>query len=196
MFFILFPSNFQVHISLAGKGYMRVSWITSDRKAQASVQYGKTSGKYDSSAIGETSSYRYLLYKSGGIHHVKIGPLEPTTTYYYKCGGSGPEFSFRTPPSSFPVEFAVAGKWRPTNFLLLLKCRVPFYILIESVIFDNHENERKPSMMMSGSKAFLTFILFLIFQFLKYNFEFPNSIGYMSVLVKICTKFLCVSFFS
>nr|GMD62274.1 purple acid phosphatase 22-like [Ipomoea batatas]GME18491.1 purple acid phosphatase 22-like [Ipomoea batatas] len=60
----------QVHISLAGKDHMRVSWVTSDKHGESVVEYGKAPGR---------------------------------------CGGSGPEFSFRTPPSTFPVEFAVAG---------------------------------------------------------------------------------------
>ncbi|KAL8039704.1 hypothetical protein ABFX02_10G053400 [Erythranthe guttata] len=106
----------QVHVSLSGKGYMRVSWITSDKNVEPTVQYGKTRGKYNLSATGETTSYHYLIYKSGQIHHVRIGPLDPATTYYYRCGGSGPEFHFRTPPSAFPVEFAVAGDLGQTEW--------------------------------------------------------------------------------
>ncbi|KAL3825782.1 hypothetical protein ACJIZ3_021811 [Penstemon smallii] len=106
----------QVHISLAGQDHIRVSWVTSDKNVQSIVEYGKTSGKYDASATGESISYRYLFYKSGENHHVKIGPLESNTTYYYKCGGSGPEFSFRTPPVAFPIEFAVAGDLGQTEW--------------------------------------------------------------------------------
>lgn len=101
----------QVHISLAGKDHMRVSWVTSDKHGESVVEYGKAPGRYDKSATGDRTSYHYFLYSSGEIHHVTIGPLEPRTTYFYRCGGSGPEFSFRTPPSTFPVEFAVAGEW-------------------------------------------------------------------------------------
>ncbi|KAH6762206.1 purple acid phosphatase 22 [Perilla frutescens var. hirtella] len=106
----------QVHISLAGKDYMRVSWITSDKKARSVVEYGTTPGKYGDAATGESTSYHYFFYSSGEIHHVKIGPLKPTTTYYYRCGGGGQEFSFRTPPSTFPVEFAVAGDLGQTEW--------------------------------------------------------------------------------
>lgn len=96
---------------MAGKDHMRVSWITSDKKVKSVVEYGKTPGKYEASATGESTSYKYFFYSSGEIHHVRIGPLEPSTMYYYRCGGYGPEFSFRTPPSAFPIEFAVTGKW-------------------------------------------------------------------------------------
>ncbi|KAL0333465.1 UNVERIFIED_CONTAM: Purple acid phosphatase 22 [Sesamum angustifolium] len=95
---------------------MRISWITKDRKVQSLVEYGKTAGKYNESAVGESASYRYFLYKSGEIHHVKIGPLEPSTIYHYRCGGSGPEFSFRMPPLAFPIEFAVAGDLGQTEW--------------------------------------------------------------------------------
>ncbi|KAG6427517.1 hypothetical protein SASPL_111763 [Salvia splendens] len=106
----------QVHISLAGKDYMRVSWIT-EEKSQSVVEYGKAAGQYSASATGEDSmSYRYFFYTSGEIHHVKIGPLDPSTTYYYRCSGGGPEFTFRTPPSAFPIEFAVAGDLGQTEW--------------------------------------------------------------------------------
>ncbi|KAK6139981.1 hypothetical protein DH2020_026276 [Rehmannia glutinosa] len=95
---------------------MRISWITLDKKVQSKVEYGKSPGKYDASATGESINYQYFFYSSGEIHHVKIGPLEPITTYYYRCGGHGPEFSFRTPPSAFPVEFAVAGDLGQTEW--------------------------------------------------------------------------------
>lgn len=101
----------KVHISLAGDYHIRITWITEDKKALSIVEYGTGSGEYTSVESGDHTSYRYFLYTSGKIHRVKIGPLEPGTTYYYRCGGSGPEFSFRTPPSFFPVEFAVVGKF-------------------------------------------------------------------------------------
>ncbi|KAL6521119.1 Purple acid phosphatase 22 [Orobanche gracilis] len=106
----------QVHISLAGKDHMRISWITSDKKVQPTVEYGNSPGKYDGSATGESTSYRYFFYRSGKIHHVTIGPLEANTTYYYRCGGRGPEFRFQTPPAFFPVEFAVAGDLGQTEW--------------------------------------------------------------------------------
>ncbi|XP_057467458.1 purple acid phosphatase 22-like [Actinidia eriantha] len=106
----------QVHISLAGKDHMRVSWVTSDHHTRSKVEYGKAPGRYEASATGEHTKYQYFFYSSGKIHHVKIGPLEPATTYYYRCGGSGPEFSLRTPPSSLPIEFAVAGDLGQTEW--------------------------------------------------------------------------------
>ncbi|KAJ4705187.1 Purple acid phosphatase, partial [Melia azedarach] len=106
----------QVHASLVGKDYMRVSWITDDEKVASTVEYGKISGTYNAMATGEHNSYKFFLYESGTIHHVKIGPLEPNTVYYYRCGGLGPEFSFKTPPASFPIEFAVVGDLGQTEW--------------------------------------------------------------------------------
>lgn len=89
---------------------MKVSWITDDKSARSIVEYGKMPGTYEASATGEHTSYNYFFYSSGKIHHVEIGPLEAGTVYYYRCGGSGQEFYFKTPPSSFPIEFAVVGE--------------------------------------------------------------------------------------
>ncbi|KAK6942615.1 Calcineurin-like phosphoesterase domain, ApaH type [Dillenia turbinata] len=96
----------QVHISLSGEDHMKVSWIT-NAAVPSTVEYGKVSGEYTATATGTQTSYHYFSYKSGKIHHVKIGPLEPDTVYYYRCGGFGPEFSFKTPPATFPIEFVV-----------------------------------------------------------------------------------------
>ncbi|KAK6942613.1 Purple acid phosphatase, N-terminal [Dillenia turbinata] len=99
----------QVHISMVGPDKMRVSWITED-DVTPTVKYGTSSGNYESSATGTTSSYTYLMYKSGKIHDVVIGPLNPDTTYYYVCGAdSTQEFSFKTTPSQLPIKFAVVG---------------------------------------------------------------------------------------
>lgn len=104
-----FSPTFKVHISLAGKDHVKVSWVTIDKHVPSVVDYGTRPGEYDASMTGFHTSYRYIFYKSGKLHHVKIGPLNPKTTYYYRCGGQGKEFSFTTPPSSYPIEFAVAG---------------------------------------------------------------------------------------
>ncbi|KAL3754135.1 hypothetical protein ACJRO7_001393 [Eucalyptus globulus] len=106
----------QVHISLAGNNYMRVTWITDDHKVPSTVEYGTAPGQYNTAARGEQTSYTYFFYSSGKIHHVKIGPLEPATTYYYRCGGVGPEFSFKMPPSTFPIEFVVVGDLGQTEW--------------------------------------------------------------------------------
>lgn len=89
---------------------MRISWITEDREVSSRVEYGKTAGKYTEMATGDHMSYQYFLYRSAKIHHVRIGPLDPATVYYYRCGGLGPEFSFKTPPPSFPIEFVIIGE--------------------------------------------------------------------------------------
>uniref|UniRef100_A0A0E0P8T6 Purple acid phosphatase n=1 Tax=Oryza rufipogon TaxID=4529 RepID=A0A0E0P8T6_ORYRU len=106
----------QVHVSLVGANHMRVSWITEDKHVKSVVEYGKVSGNYTASATGEHTSYRYFLYSSGKIHHVKIGPLDPGTVYYYRCGMAGDEFGLRTPPAALPVELAVAGDLGQTEW--------------------------------------------------------------------------------
>ncbi|GLT89965.1 hypothetical protein SLE2022_079200 [Rubroshorea leprosula] len=106
----------QVHVSLAGKDHMRISWVTDDKNVESKVEYGKQPGKYNAVATGENTEYESFFYTSGTIHHVKIGPLEPATTYYYRCGGQGQEFSFKTPPATFPIEFAVVGDLGQTEW--------------------------------------------------------------------------------
>lgn len=88
---------------------MRIAWITDDKKLPSLVEYGTQPEKYQASATGEHTSYRFFFYESGKIHHVKIGPLDPNTTYYYRCSGVGEQFNFKTPPAAFPLNFAVAG---------------------------------------------------------------------------------------
>ncbi|XP_028784928.1 purple acid phosphatase 22 [Neltuma alba] len=106
----------QVHISLVGRDHVKVSWITEDKHAPSTVEYGRVSGEYSEKAKGHHTSYKYFLYSSGKIHHVKIGPLEPSTTYFYRCGGAGPEFSFKTPPADLPIEFVVVGDLGQTEW--------------------------------------------------------------------------------
>ncbi|XP_068638806.1 purple acid phosphatase 18-like [Aristolochia californica] len=108
----------QVHISLAGHKQMRISWITDDMYSPAVVEYGTSPGEYTLSCQAETISYNYLFYSSGTIHHAVIGPLEDDTVYFYRCGGQGPEFNFKTPPSKFPVTFAVAGDLGQTGWTI------------------------------------------------------------------------------
>ncbi|XP_068660156.1 probable purple acid phosphatase 20 [Aristolochia californica] len=106
----------QVHISVVGGEKMRVSWIT-EGDSEPLVKYGTSPGVYDLSSHGTSTSYRYLLYKSGQIHDVLIGPLEPSTVYYYQCGSdSTREFSFKTPPTQFPITFAIVGDLGQTGW--------------------------------------------------------------------------------
>ncbi|KAK7284877.1 hypothetical protein RJT34_19631 [Clitoria ternatea] len=106
----------QVHVSLVGKDKMRVSWISEDKKGKSVVEYGRNAGEYSEKAIGESGSYQYFFYSSGKIHNVVIGPLEPGTTYFYRCGGLGPEYSFKTPPPTLPIEFVIVGDLGQTEW--------------------------------------------------------------------------------
>ncbi|KAK3445590.1 hypothetical protein EUGRSUZ_A01510 [Eucalyptus grandis] len=106
----------QVHVSLVGRDKMRISWITRG-SAPPTVDYGKSPGTSQNSATGSTTTYKYALYKSGQIHEAVIGPLEPNTVYYYRCSSdSAREFSFKTPPTQFPIKFAVAGDLGQTGW--------------------------------------------------------------------------------
>ncbi|KAJ1264754.1 hypothetical protein BS78_08G025700 [Paspalum vaginatum] len=106
----------QVHVSMAGPDKMRVSWIT-DGDAPATVEYGTAPGQYTRSATGTTTTYSYVLYRSGRIHHAVVGPLQPGTTYYYRCSGStARDFSFRTPPATLPFKFVIVGDLGQTGW--------------------------------------------------------------------------------
>lgn len=106
----------QVHVSLVGANHMRVSWITDAKHGQTVVEYGRASRNYTASATGDHTSYTYFLYTSGKIHHVTIGPLDPGTVYYYRCGMAGDEFSLKTPPAALPIELALAGDLGQTEW--------------------------------------------------------------------------------
>nr|CAB3459391.1 unnamed protein product [Digitaria exilis] len=110
------PPSPLVHISVVGANSMRISWVTDDRSAPSVVEYGRSPGKYVASAAGDHTTYHYFFYKSGAIHHVTIGPLEPGTTYYYRCGKAGDEFTLRTPPATLPIEFVVIGDLGQTGW--------------------------------------------------------------------------------
>ncbi|CAA6667579.1 unnamed protein product [Spirodela intermedia] len=106
----------QVHISAVGTDGMAISYVTEDKTVPSLVEYGRAPGKYSHSATGESTSYKFFFYSSGKIHYVRIGPLEPTTVYYYRCGGAGDEFSFKTPPAALPLEFVVIGDLGQTEW--------------------------------------------------------------------------------
>ncbi|XP_024357572.1 purple acid phosphatase 18 [Physcomitrium patens] len=53
------------------------------------------------------------------MHHVVIGPLEDSTTYYCKCGGVGAEYRLKTLPllgPDVPIKFAVVGDLGQTEW--------------------------------------------------------------------------------
>lgn len=113
---------------------MRVSWVTNDKSSPSFVEYGTSPGKYSFLGQGESTSYSYIFYRSGKIHHAVIGPLEPDTVYYYRCGGGGPEFHLKTPPSRFPITFAVAGDlgqtgWTKSTLDHIDQCKYEVHLL-------------------------------------------------------------------
>jgi hypothetical protein len=105
---------------MVGHDKVRVAWITDD-DAPAIVEYGTTSGNYRLSATGSTTAYSFVLYHSGNIHEAVLGPLQPGTTYYYRCSSNpSREFSFRTPPATLPFKFVVVGNAPYINYHDLL----------------------------------------------------------------------------
>lgn len=72
----------KVHISAVGTHGMGITWVTDDRSAPSVAEYRTSPGKYSASEMGYCTTYQYL---SNAIHHMMIGPLEPSTTYYYLC---------------------------------------------------------------------------------------------------------------
>lgn len=134
----------QVHISLAGDNKMRVTWITYHANVPSMVEYGTSPGVYTSSSVGESDSYSYVLYDSGEIHHVVIGPLEANKIYFYRCGGSGPEYSFKTPPAQFPVVFAIVGDlgqtgWTSTTLEHIQQCNYDVHILPGDLSYADYQ---------------------------------------------------------
>ncbi|KAL9441561.1 hypothetical protein AB3S75_020124 [Citrus x aurantiifolia] len=137
----------QVHISLAGDSHMRVTWITDDESSPSVVEYGTSPGRYNCGAEGESTSYRYLFYRSGKIHHTVIGPLEHDTVYFYRCGRQGPEFEFKTPPAQFPITFAVAGDlgqtgWTKSTLDHIGQCKYDVHLLPGDLSYADYMQHR------------------------------------------------------
>ncbi|KAF9609076.1 hypothetical protein IFM89_012516 [Coptis chinensis] len=137
----------QVHISLAGDKRIRVTWITKDESSPSLVDYGTSPGVYTSLSQGESTSYSYLFYTSGKIHHTVIGPLEDNTTYFYRCGGQGPEFNLKTPPSELPVTFAVAGDlgqtgWTTSTLDHIEQCKYDMHLLPGDLSYADYQQHR------------------------------------------------------
>ncbi|OIW11349.1 hypothetical protein TanjilG_19605 [Lupinus angustifolius] len=105
----------QVRVSQVGKDRMRISWFTI-YPTPATVQYGLTPSADSFNATGVVDSYRYMLYYSGPVHNVIIGPLNPNTVYYYRMGKSPKVYTLKTPPSQFPIKFAVVGDLGQTEY--------------------------------------------------------------------------------
>lgn len=138
----------QVHISLAGDRHIRVTWITTRGSSSPSlVEFGTSPGEYTSTALGYATSYTYLLYRSGNIHHTVIGPLQPTTVYFYRCGGRGPEFQLKTPPSRLPITFAVAGDlgqsgWTKSTLDHIEQCNYDVHLLPGDLSYADYLQHR------------------------------------------------------
>ncbi|KAF1866831.1 hypothetical protein Lal_00018217 [Lupinus albus] len=94
---------------------MRISWVTII-PTPATVRYGLTPSADSFNVTGVTNSYRYLLYYSGPLHNVVVGPLNPNTVYYYRLGDSHKVYTLKTPPSKFPIKFALVGDLGQTEW--------------------------------------------------------------------------------
>ncbi|WCJ34328.1 purple acid phosphatase 22 [Euphorbia peplus] len=106
----------QVHISMVGADKMRITWITND-ETPSIVDYGTSPSNLQMRANGTSDSYSFITYKSGYIHNVVIGPLDPSTIYHYRCSSnSARQFSFKTPPSQLPINFVVVGDLGQTEW--------------------------------------------------------------------------------
>ncbi|CAA3021661.1 purple acid phosphatase 18-like [Olea europaea subsp. europaea] len=124
----------QVHVSFAGDKHIRVTWVTNDESSPSIVEYGISPKNYSFKAQGESTSYSYFLYSSGKIHHTVIGPLEDDTLYFYRCGEEDPEFQLKTPPSQFPITFAIAGdlgqtEWTKSTLDHIEQCKYDVHLL-------------------------------------------------------------------
>lgn len=188
----------QMHVSLAGPNYMKVSWITSDTSVPATVRYGTQPGKLSQTATGVSKQYQFLAYKSGQIHHVKLGPLLDSTTYFYRCGGFGPQFNFTTPPGpgpSVPVKFAVVGDLGQTDWTASTLKHVAAYdydvlLFAGDLSYADYIQERwdsfgrmmspyanyKPWMVTQGNHE-IEYLPLLVKSFLAYNsrWEMPYN---------------------
>ncbi|XP_010545536.1 PREDICTED: purple acid phosphatase 18 isoform X2 [Tarenaya hassleriana] len=166
---------------------MRVTWVTSDKSSPSMVGYGTSAGRYDYMAQGDSTSYSYVLYKSGKIHHTVIGPLEPNTVYFYRCGGEGPEFQLKTPPAQFPITFAVAGDlgqtgWTKSTLDHIDKCKYEVNLLPGDLSYADYMQHKwdtfgelvqplasaRPWMVTQGNHEKES-IPFLMDEFVSYN---------------------------
>ncbi|XP_047327789.1 purple acid phosphatase 2-like [Impatiens glandulifera] len=107
----------QVHITQGdheGKGVI-VSWVTQSEPGSSLVLYWKENHKQVvHKAKGKLTTYKYLNYTSGFIHHCTILNLEFDTKYYYKIGIglTTRTFWFTTPPQvgpDVPYTFGLIG---------------------------------------------------------------------------------------
>lgn len=126
---------------------MRITWVTSDKHSPSIVEYGTSPNNYSFTSQGESTSYSYLLYTSGKIHHAVIGPLQHNTFYFYKCGGEGPEFQFKTPPSQFPVTLAVAGdlgqtEWTKSTLDHIDQCKYDVHMIPGDLSYADYIQRR------------------------------------------------------
>ena len=72
---------------------MVIGWLTAETTASSTVEYGRTSGSYDNTVTGSSTSYDYGTYTSPLIHHVTLTGLTPNTRYFYRVGDSDTGFS-------------------------------------------------------------------------------------------------------
>jgi len=80
----------QIHLSYPGLiDQMLVVWVSPAKTDPSEVLYGTDMTKLIFNATGNSTSYSYQGYDSGGIHSVLLNGLKTRTKYFYQVGGPG-----------------------------------------------------------------------------------------------------------
>lgn len=64
---------------------MIVSWVTMDEAGSNTVAYGTKENKFEFTAEGRITRYKYYNYTSGYIHHCTIKNLKVVLCFNHIC---------------------------------------------------------------------------------------------------------------